>query len=211
MTTQTEIQTKLEIQQIIKTNITDEQANELFKVFQNCIEQLDPDRNILQEVMTKMIAGSLTVDVEIEELPLIQRISTKYPILDCYLHKIISPTSGFIKIQKFMDYISMKGKEEYDPLALLKSREMFEIKERQLKRKELYKNLPRDDMWKGRSKLAYFINHCARFMNYDFKTKEDEYQAMEILINSYNNISMADFKTHFSKWLKEFVREFGLY
>jgi len=85
--------------------------------------------------------------------------------------------------------------------------EKEEVRLTQLYRRKIYKTLPLD-IWKGRSKLARYINHCGRHMNEDFTNLNDEYRAMEMVKNSYNKISKADFKKHGDKWLYEFFRDF---
>jgi len=107
-------------------------------------------------------------------------------------------------------YWDSLAREEKDKEEDAKYGEINDIRARQIYRKKIYKTLPLD-MWKGRSKLARFINHCGRLMNEDFATEEDEYQAMKFVMNAYENISMADMKKHWSKWLKEFCREFGCF
>jgi len=168
---------------------------EVVKITCHCSQEADRFKTsffngiveLMKETMIKMIASDITLRMD-KPNTLLVFISDKYPILSSYINKIV-----VVKVPEVVKMIDKK---------------MIKIKERQLARKELYKNLP-CDMGKGNSKLAHFINHCGRFVNEDFKTEEDEHQAMKMLVDSKCLISKADAKKHGSKWLMKFVYEFG--
>jgi len=184
MTTQTEIQTKHEIQ--IKKLIS------LVEKVEKDFDRRDDLKWDIQELVETMVSNNMKRELE---TIMWDRYYRRFPnSIKCIVNQK-SAIKDFCQDFKIYGYISL----DFD-----------EIKERQMNRRIVYKNLP-CDMWKGRSKLARFINHCGRFMNEDFANEGDEYQAMKILENSYDNISRADMIKHWCKWLGKFARDFGCY
>jgi len=120
--------------------------------------------------------------------------------IKCRLEQEIA-IKDFCQVFKIYGYIS----REMD--------EMDEIKKRQLKRKLLVETLPPEikALWRGRSKLARFINHCGGWRIREFSCEDDEYRAIRFVIHFYNDISKADLKIHGDKWLYQFATEFGIY
>jgi len=107
-------------------------------------------------------------------------------------------------------YWDSLAREEKDKEEDAKYGEINDIRARQIYRKKIYKTLPLD-MWKGRSKLARFINHCGGWRIREFSCEDDEYRAIRFVIHFYNDISKADLKIHGDKWLYQFATEFGIY
>jgi len=239
MTSQTEIQTKHEIQ--IK-NLIDK-----YPILSSCINKIEVVKFFPEVVkMTTQTEIQTKLEIQIQKLISLigkvekdgdRRDDLKWDIQEIVetlsLNNMKRPLETIMwdkYYRRFPNSVKCRKEEEnaikdfcqdfkiyrYTSLEIdeIKERQLKrkdELKERQLKRKLLVQTLPPEiwALWQGRTKLSRFICYCGGWLTREISCEDDEYRAMRFVLIHYNDISKADLKTHGNKWLYQFIHDFG--